>query len=213
MTDQEILGVAPTASRADVQAAYKRLSATEHPDRHPNDPKAAERFKRIRAAFERLDKELSRIKLGVSLESQIDGSTLSFDWGGQRHHVTIPPKTPLETVLEARREDGAQVEAVIKPIAPTGWYLEPRNPGLLVTERLVTWLAAYRGDAIVVRTPLGLERTVQLVPGTDTGMHVDLPAQGFITSKGRMPARIRWRLVTPTPGSQRLIAALEAPWA
>lgn len=47
-----ILEVPRDASDADIKRAYRRLAKDHHPDRHPNDPDAAARFKRIAAAFD-----------------------------------------------------------------------------------------------------------------------------------------------------------------
>lgn len=47
-----ILEVPRDATDADIKQAYRRLAKAHHPDRHPDDPGAAERFKRIAAAFE-----------------------------------------------------------------------------------------------------------------------------------------------------------------
>lgn len=50
----EVLGVAPGASLAEIQTAYRTLAAEHHPDRHPDDPAAAERFERMSAAYAKL---------------------------------------------------------------------------------------------------------------------------------------------------------------
>lgn len=53
-----ILGVSQDASAADIKKAYRRLAKTCHPDTHPGDKKAEDRFKRISAAYAILgDKE------------------------------------------------------------------------------------------------------------------------------------------------------------
>ena len=40
----EILGVPKTASQAEIKTAYRRMALLKHPDKCPNDPKAAENF-------------------------------------------------------------------------------------------------------------------------------------------------------------------------
>ncbi|MEZ4340012.1 MAG: DnaJ C-terminal domain-containing protein [Sandaracinaceae bacterium] len=50
----EVLGVAPGATRAEIQAAYRRFAQAHHPDRHPDDPDAAERFEQASAAYAEL---------------------------------------------------------------------------------------------------------------------------------------------------------------
>jgi molecular chaperone DnaJ len=48
----EVLGVGRGASEADVKAAFRRLAALHHPDKNPEDPSAAQRFKEINAAHQ-----------------------------------------------------------------------------------------------------------------------------------------------------------------
>jgi len=45
------LGVAPDASPAEIGSAYRALAKTLHPDARPTDPAAADRFKRVAAAY------------------------------------------------------------------------------------------------------------------------------------------------------------------
>jgi len=42
-----VLGVSASASQDEVKKQYRKLAAKHHPDKNPNDPKAAERFKEI----------------------------------------------------------------------------------------------------------------------------------------------------------------------
>jgi molecular chaperone DnaJ len=48
----EVLGVARSASEADVRSAFRRLAMQHHPDKNPGDPSAAERFKDINQAHQ-----------------------------------------------------------------------------------------------------------------------------------------------------------------
>ena len=48
------LGVEPTASQAEIASAYRSLAKTLHPDARPTDPAAADRFKRVTAAYRTL---------------------------------------------------------------------------------------------------------------------------------------------------------------
>jgi DnaJ-class molecular chaperone len=49
-----VLGVAKTATTEEIRAAYRRLAKQSHPDLHPGDKKAEERFKQISAAHDLL---------------------------------------------------------------------------------------------------------------------------------------------------------------
>ncbi len=48
----EILGVSKDAPAREVQAAFRRLTMEHHPERHPGDPAAMERFRAINAAYQ-----------------------------------------------------------------------------------------------------------------------------------------------------------------
>lgn len=48
----EVLGVSPSATDADIRAAFRRLAAQHHPDRNPDDPGAQERFKEANQAHQ-----------------------------------------------------------------------------------------------------------------------------------------------------------------
>jgi DnaJ-class molecular chaperone len=50
----EVLGVAPSASSADIQKAYRKLAKTLHPDLNPGDKAAEEKFKEVTAAYDLL---------------------------------------------------------------------------------------------------------------------------------------------------------------
>lgn len=56
----EVLGVGKNASEDEIRAAYKKLVKQYHPDLHPNDPAAAEKFKEINEANEVLSDKQKR---------------------------------------------------------------------------------------------------------------------------------------------------------
>ena len=56
----EVLGVARDASADQIRSAYRKLAKTSHPDLHPGDKKAEERFRDATAAYELLSDEEKR---------------------------------------------------------------------------------------------------------------------------------------------------------
>lgn len=50
----EVLGVAATASAADIQKAFRKLAKTLHPDLNPGDKAAEEKFKEVAGAYDLL---------------------------------------------------------------------------------------------------------------------------------------------------------------
>src|SRR3954452_17955729 len=47
-----VLGVAASATQDEIKKQYRRLASKHHPDKNPNDPKVAERFKEISEAYQ-----------------------------------------------------------------------------------------------------------------------------------------------------------------
>src|SRR3989442_13233480 len=56
------LGVAKTATTDEIKKAFRRLAKQHHPDRNPNNPQAAERFKEINEAHDVLSAAEKRKK-------------------------------------------------------------------------------------------------------------------------------------------------------
>src|SRR5689334_2361533 len=48
----EVLGISSSSNADEVKAAFRKLAAQHHPDKNPDDPKAAARFKEINAAYQ-----------------------------------------------------------------------------------------------------------------------------------------------------------------
>ena len=55
----DILGLAASATLAEIRQAYRRKAAALHPDRNP-DPEAAARFRRVQQAYDLLSDETRR---------------------------------------------------------------------------------------------------------------------------------------------------------
>lgn len=56
----DILGVPKTASQDEIKSAFRKLARQYHPDLHPDDATAAEKFKEINEAYETLGDEKKR---------------------------------------------------------------------------------------------------------------------------------------------------------
>ena len=76
-----VLGVPASASQDEVKKQYRKLAAKHHPDKNPNDPKAAERFKEISEAYQVLG-DAEKRKQYDTMRSL--GAFGGFGGGGQR---------------------------------------------------------------------------------------------------------------------------------
>ena len=64
----DVLGVSKTASQDEIKSAYRKLAKQYHPDFHPGDAAAAEKFKEINEANETLSDEGKRKQYDYELE-------------------------------------------------------------------------------------------------------------------------------------------------
>ncbi len=64
----DILGVSKTATQDEIKSAYRKLAKQYHPDFHPGDAEAAEKFKEINEAHETLSDEGKRKQYDYELE-------------------------------------------------------------------------------------------------------------------------------------------------
>ena len=83
MTDlYQTLGISKTASAADIKKAYHKLARTCHPDVAKNDPKAAEKFKDISAAYDILGDEQKRKQYDAGQIDEQGKPRAPFGFGG-----------------------------------------------------------------------------------------------------------------------------------
>jgi DnaJ-class molecular chaperone len=79
-----VLGVARGASEADIKKAYRQLAKELHPDRNKDNPKAAERFSQVTAAYDLLTDKDKRARFDRG-EIDADGNpTAPFGYGAGR---------------------------------------------------------------------------------------------------------------------------------
>ena len=75
----QVLGLRVDASTAEIKKAYKTISLKHHPDKNPDDPKAAEKFIRYQSAYEVLKDPQARSKYNQFGPSASDDG-LSSQW-------------------------------------------------------------------------------------------------------------------------------------
>ncbi|MDZ3833487.1 MAG: DnaJ C-terminal domain-containing protein [Sphingopyxis sp.] len=76
------LGVAKSASEAEIKSAYRKLAKELHPDRNKDNPKAAERFSDVTKAYDLLSDKTKRAQFD---RGEIDGDgnpAMPYGYGG-----------------------------------------------------------------------------------------------------------------------------------
>jgi curved DNA-binding protein CbpA len=144
----ELLGVAPSASTAEVRQAYARLAREKHPDRFmdPEKKREAEKsFQEITAAFNALMNPRAREE-------------------HDRTRSRPVPRTPEEVAADALERaqaalEGGQVEEAVT-LLRSAVYHAPENPGYHVAlGRALGRFPAHAREAVQA-----LERATQLEP-------------------------------------------------
>lgn len=79
-----VLGVSASASQDEIKKQYRKLAAKLHPDKNPNDAKAADRFKEISEAYQTLGDPEKRKQYDQMRQLGAFGGFGGFGGGGSR---------------------------------------------------------------------------------------------------------------------------------
>lgn len=192
----EVLGVARTASDADIKKAYRRLAKQYHPDRNKDNRDAVSRFKEIQEAYDALSDKDSRAKYDQFGHAGMDPQFTVSDgpspgWrrvrrpgGGQAvefgdledlfdFNASGPPGGGFGSVFEQFIRGGGRV-------AEDG--AEPVRSQDLEQEVTLTFEQALRGTTLELQIELSRGRRqtidVRLPPGVADGQRIRLRGKG-----------------------------------
>ncbi|MGH3498992.1 MAG: molecular chaperone DnaJ [Nocardioidaceae bacterium] len=141
----KVLGVAKDASASDVKKAYRKLARENHPDSHPGDTKAEERFKEVSEAYAVLSSADKRKEYDEQRSAfgsvpggfhfpgggGTSGGGMQFDFsdlfdgifrggsGGARTRTTSPGRRGADVETEARISFDQSVSGVTVPLRMT----------------------------------------------------------------------------------------------
>src|ERR1700747_2377506 len=85
-----VMGVPASATQDEIKKQYRKLAAKHHPDKNPNDSKAAERFKEISEAYQVLGDAEKRKQYD---QMRRLGAFGGFGTGGPRRGGPTPGNT------------------------------------------------------------------------------------------------------------------------
>ena len=106
------LGLEQGSSRVEIDAAFRRLAKSFHPDVNPEDPDAAERFRQLRVAYEVL-----KCRLDEGSASQPDASSTGEYNPPYEDSFGLRPRSRRQAIKRA------MMQGVIVLLATFGTFL------------------------------------------------------------------------------------------
>ncbi len=94
-----VLGVTREAGTREIKKAFRRKARETHPDLHPNDPGAAERFQRVHAAYQQLKTPALRSKAEAKAASDAYAEAKT-NWERERKTRPFKPETAPEAATD-----------------------------------------------------------------------------------------------------------------
>ena len=198
----EVLGIAKSASHADIKKAYRHLAKTYHPDHNKNDPKAASRLAEINAAYEIVGDEDKKAKFDRG-EIGADGKPrfAGFEgfgagpggFGGFSKGGAGAGGSRFEFNFGSQGFDAADILSDLfggatrrGPGGGAGGGASRRGGDVVATAR-VSLETAVRGGSARVVLPSGRTLDVSIPPGVEDGKQIRLRGQGQAGPVGAEP--------------------------
>ncbi len=163
----KILGIAPTASDAELKSAYRKLAKELHPDVNPGDTIVEQRFKEVSAAYSMLSDKETRGKYDRG-EINADGSPRMSNMfrGGARAGATADFDDLVADMFGRRRQR--------QPVKGQGVTYSVSVP----------FLEAALGNMRRIRLHDGKHLEVNIPAGTSDGDSLRLKGQGMPSPNG-----------------------------
>ncbi len=171
------LGLAKTATAADIKKAYRKLVRTSHPDLNPDDAGAEARFKEITAAYEILKDTETRTRFDAG---EIDGLGAER---AQRQYYRDFAGGPVNAYQNREgfgsNADPADIFAEILRNRARGGAGGFQSPGAHARYSLeVPFLEAAKGTKTTITLPDGQSLSVAIPRGTEDGQTLRLRGKG-----------------------------------
>jgi DnaJ-class molecular chaperone len=172
-----LLGVARDASQEDIKRSYRKLARAQHPDLHPGDKQAEEKFKKTSAAYDLLSDPKRRARFDAG---EIDAS------GAERGYRPGPGPSPRpgegfgfggnaeDIFAELLRRSGRGRRAS-SPFGDDDFQMKGADANYSLR---VSFVEAAIGGTKRILLPTGKNLDVKVPPGTVDGTVLRLKGQG-----------------------------------
>ncbi|MBM3516541.1 MAG: J domain-containing protein [Alphaproteobacteria bacterium] len=199
----EVLGLPRAASQEDVRKAYRKLAKQLHPDLHPGDRKAEERFKRVSQAYDILGNADKRARYDRGEIDAAGAERPKHDFY-RRYADAGPGKRYDSHAGYADIEGLGDIFTDLFGEARPGGSRFRMRGGEARYELAVEFLDAVNGAKRRITTPDGKVLDLQIPPGVHEGQTLRLQGQGHPGLGGGPPgdALVGIR-ITPHPVFER----------
>lgn len=195
MNPYELLGVDRGADLDEIKRAYRSLAKELHPDVNAGDEEAAERFKRVTAAYNLLADRRKRAEFDRNLARTTGDGVQPWQKGGAWFDFEIDESTGERTIDLFGDVAGTRLGRV-KGAAATSLWMKGED----VAETLqVTEGDAVEGICKLVTTMTGLTVAVDIPAGTKNGDIITLRGFGIEGFGGGPPGDLNV-IVSVVPG-------------
>jgi DnaJ-class molecular chaperone len=169
-----ILGVAPTASAAEIKKAYLRLAKKHHPDLNPGDKRAEEQFKEISAANDLLSDPEKRRRFDAR---EIDAT--GAERAQQRYYRDFAESDGHPYESASAYADFAEADDILSQLLRRKAQETRRARGADLHYHLaIDLLDAIKGVTQKITLPYGGTLEVTIPPGIEEGQVLRLRKKG-----------------------------------
>ncbi len=201
----DVLGVATTASEADVKKAFRKLAKAWHPDRNQNDPKARDKFAELNNAYEIVGDADKRKKFDAGeidaegkprftgFEGFGAGAARARGAGFEGFHFGFEAD-PGSSRMRGGPAGGFDPSDIFSelfgaggPRAAGGGARRPRSGADVKSEATITLQEAVRGATLRLTMPNGRDLEVSVPAGITDGKVIRLKGQGQPSPTGGAP--------------------------
>ncbi|XP_018395180.1 PREDICTED: dnaJ homolog subfamily C member 17-like [Cyphomyrmex costatus] len=113
-----LLGVEPTASVPEIKKAYRKKALTCHPDKNPDNPRAAELFQELSRVLEILTDTNARVAYDQAIAARKQAKERVRQFDAKRKKLKEDLKTREEDLY--KRSLGKRTKAEVKKLEE--WY-------------------------------------------------------------------------------------------
>ncbi len=198
----DILGVAKSASEADIKKAFRRLAKTHHPDQNAGDPKAQERFAEVNSAYEILGdadkrRKFDRGEIDAEGKPRYQDFEGFGDMGGFRRRQGAHPGAGgfgfstggsggIDEILKEMFGGFGSAGAGGQARRSTA-HAHPGSSNDIDVELTVTLGDIVGGEPVRVSMPNGKTLDIKLPAGLTSGQQIRLKGQGESGIMGSRP--------------------------